>query len=199
MGYIGIWKQKGMFRTYYRKGDTGPWERIRLEAEEETPWSTHSFNDIFRYKQIDEMASSLGILVISDQEESIDFPAVSEAIPFSYQKIRDFCQKYASKGAAHWQINGQAMDEELCQKAGFPMDSVGDHQYILTNAAPTGSLETLLVPEPDIFKEEDTVHEEVTESKEATEPAPIPTVSWRHEAYFQEIYNGDRENPLKKW
>ena len=100
VGYIGILKQGEMFRAYYRKEKTGAWKLIQLEGETDTPWSDESFKEIFRHLQVDESTSALGILVISDKEESIDFPKMQETLSFTYEELRDFCRKYC-KGAAH--------------------------------------------------------------------------------------------------
>ena len=200
--YIGILKQGDLFRAYWREGEKDAWKPIRLEGEEESPWSIDSFKDIFRYLQIDAATSALGILVISDKEESIAFPAAQEALSFSYEALRDFCRKYAAC-ATHWICQGQALDEALCQKVGFPMDEVGGNQYILSATELTGCLEDLQVPE---VVEEGPVEEAVAseEAQEEAEPISPPPVLMtekqrRHDAYFREMVNGVIENPLTEW
>lgn len=211
-GYIGILKQGDMFRSYWREGEKGAWKPIRLEGEVETSWSDNSFEDILRNLQIDATGSALGILVISDKEESIDFPAVKEALPFSYEELRDFCQSHAEvAAAAHWIYQGQPLDEALCQEAGFPMDEAGGARYILSLGELTGSLEELQTPE---IPEEDTAEEAAPQEEEApqeetlqeeipqeAEPTPVPMTEKqrRHDAYLREICNGERDNPLKGW
>lgn len=201
-GYIGILKQGKMFRTYYREGKTGTWKPIRLDGETETPWSDQSFKAIFWHLQEDERAGAWEILVISDQEESVAFPEVKETLSFSYEELRDFCRKYAAS-AAHWIWNGQVLDEELCQKVGFPMDETAGNQYILSSAELTGSLENLLMPGTVFSEKENTAKEienvqEVPESTPVT-PTPLTEKQRSHDAYFQDICTGNRENPLKKW
>ncbi len=207
MGDIGILKQKAMFRIYYRKEKTGAWKLIRLEGEIETPWSDRSFKEIFRNLQVDASTSALGFLVISDKEESIDFPQVKEVLPFSYEELRDFCRKY-SPSAAHWIWQGKVLNEELCQKVGFPMDEVGENQYILTPAELIGNLDDLQVLEihKNEGKDEEVAKKQGILSKEdemieLTSVIPLPlTEKQRYlDAYVREICNGDRENPLKKW
>lgn len=191
-GYIGILKQGEMFRAYYRKEKTGAWKLIQLEGETDTAWSDESFKKIFRHLQVDESTSALGILVISDKEESIDFPETQEALSFTYEELRDFCRKYC-QGAAHWICQCQALDEELCQKAGFPMDEFGENQYILLQTEPIGHLEDLQVPE---IPKEEIPKEEMTESTPAIS-VPLTEKQQKYDAYFQNICDGTRENPLK--
>lgn len=214
-GYIGILKQREMFRTYYRDGEKGSWKRILLDAEEESFWSDHSFDEIFRYLQIDTSTSSLGIFVISDKEELIDFPKVSVAVSLSYQDIRDFCWKYVKKGAACWTWNGLTLDEEICQKIGVPINADGENQYILTNAEPKDNTNHLLSSQSMIseekFEEKKVVFAEsekrkmkgkskTTKTAKTAKTARISLTEKqrRHEEYFNDIYNGDRPNPLKK-
>lgn len=204
-GYIGILKQGDMFRSYWREGERGAWKLIRLEGEEETRWSDDSFEDILRNLQIDAASSALEILVISDKEETIVFPSVKEALPFSYEELRDFCQSHA-EAAAHWIYQGQPLDEALCQEAGFPMDEAAGDRYILSLRELTGSLEELQAPE---IPEEDTAEEAAFPEEEApleetpqeAEPTPVPMTEKqrRHDDYFRKISNGDRDNPLKGW
>lgn len=204
-GYIGILKQGDKFRSYWREGERGAWKQIQLEGEMETSWSDDSFKDILRNLQIDADTSALGILVISDKEESIDFPEVKEPLPFSYEELRDFCQSHA-EAAAHWIYQGQPLDEALCQEAGFPMDEAGGDRYILSSGELTGSLEELQAPE---IPEEDTAEEAAPQEEEApqeempqeAEPSPVPMTEKqrRHDAYLREICNGERDNPLKDW
>lgn len=201
-GYIGILKQGEMFRAYYRKEKTGAWKLIQLEGETDTPWSGLSFKEIFRYLQVDASTSTLGILVLSDQEESIAFPEVKEALSFSYEELRDFCQRYAS-GAAHWIWQGKELDEGICLKVGFPMDNSAGDQYILSPAELSGNLEGLLTPESAFPEKKDTIKEirNSQEVPESTTVASIPLTEKQRsrDAYFKDICNGARENPLKKW
>ena len=200
--YIGILKKGERFRAYFREGKNGNWKPIRLEGETETPWSDWSFKEIFRYLQVDASTSTLGILVLSDQEESIAFPEVKEALSFSYEELRDFCQKYAS-GAAHWIWQGKKLDEGICLKVGFPMDNSAGDQYILSPAELSGNLEGLLTPESAFPEKKDTIKEirNSQEVPESTTVASIPLTEKQRsrDAYFKDICNGARENPLKKW
>lgn len=201
-GYIGILKQGKMFRTYYREGKTGTWKPIRLDGETETPWSDQSFKAIFRHLQEDERTGAWGILVISDQEESVAFPEVKEALSFSYEELRDFCQRYAS-GAAHWIWQGKELDEGICLKVGFPMDNSAGDQYILSPAELSGNLEGLLTPESAFPEKKDTI-KEIRNSQEVPESTtvvsiPLTEKQRSRDAYFKDICNGARENPLKKW
>ena len=200
--YIGILKKGERFRAYFREGKNGNWKPIRLEGETETPWSDWSFKEIFRYLQVDASTSTLGILVLSDQEESIAFPEVKEALSFSYEELRDFCQKYAS-GAAHWIWQGKELDEGICLKVGFPMDNSAGDQYILSPAELSGNLEGLLTPESAFPEKKDTIKEirNSQEVPESTTVASIPLTEKQRsrDAYFKDICNGARENPLKKW
>lgn len=200
--YIGILKKGERFRAYFREGKNGNWKPIRLEGETETPWSDRSFKEIFRYLQVDASTSTLGILVLSDQEESIAFPEVKEALSFSYEELRDFCQRYAS-GAAHWIWQGKELDEGICLKVGFPMDDSAGDQYILSPAELSGNLEGLLTPESAFPEKKDTIKEirNSQEVPESTTVASIPLTEKQRsrDAYFKDICNGARENPLKKW
>ncbi len=215
--YIGIWKQGEMFRTYSREGEEQSWKRVKLEAEDETRWSDQSFEEIFRNRQIDAESSTLGMLVISDKEEVIDFPAAAKTAPFSAQDLRDFCRSYAKKGAAHWALNGETLDDGLCEKLGFPMDPDAGSQYILTNAAVEDSFEDLLAAESVIPEEtpeepeeaeaapaEEVEEAEAGQAEEAEETPPPPPVPLsekqrRQQAYINDILSGDRPDPLKKW
>lgn len=201
-GYIGILKQREMFQAYYQEEGKGRWEPIQLEGEEKSIWSEHSFDDILWFKQIDKNSSALGILVISDHADSIVFPHVQKVLSFSYEVLLVFCRKYAAS-AAHWIWQGKELNEELCQKVGFPMDETAGNQYILSSAELSGNLEDLLASESVIPRKEETV-EDVVKPQEVIESTPVVQVPLtekqrRHDAYFQDICNGDRENPLKKW
>lgn len=195
--YIGIWRRGKMFQSYYREGNGGLWKQNLLNAEEKTIWSDQSFHEIFRRLQINESATPLGIIVISDKEKSIDFPKVSNVVHLSYEDIRDFCLKYAEKGAAHWILNGKPLDDTLCQKAGFPIDVAESSQYIFTNGKPIGSLDAVTISESEIPPQENKVEEE--RSIPSEDLKPLTKKQRSHNALFREIRNGSRENPLKKW